>query len=168
MYRCSVWVGVARFLQATLVMAAVSIVSGAFETASAQSTLRVGVDEARIVPLVKSPATVVIGNPLIADVSVQNGNLMVVLGKNYGTTNIIALDGAGEEIANLALNVASSGQHEVSLHNGAARVSLNCAPMCETELNVGDYGDHYETIFKQVTGKKGLSEDSAQPAPEGE
>ncbi len=160
--------GVASLAKAVLGVVAVIMVSGAPGSVSAESILRVGVDEARIVPLVKSPATVVIGNPLIADVSVQNGNLLVVMGKNYGTTNIIALDGAGEEIANLPLNVGTSGNFEVSLHKGTERESLNCTPMCETELNVGDGGEHYEIIFKQITGKKALSEGSSEANPEGE
>lgn len=160
--------GMAGLVKAALGVVAVIIVFGSVERASAEGILRVGVDEARIVPLVKSPATVVIGNPLIADVSVQNGNLMVVMGKNYGTTNIIALDGAGEEIVNLPLNVGTSGQFEVSLHKGAERETLNCTPMCEFELNVGDGGEHFETIVKQITGKKALSEDSSDAAPEGE
>jgi Flp pilus assembly secretin CpaC len=36
-------------------------------------------------------AEVIIGNPTIADVSVQGGNLLVVTGKSFGVTNIISL-----------------------------------------------------------------------------
>ncbi len=168
MFRCSLWDSMAGLVKTAFGVVAVIIVSGALESGSAEGAGLVGVDEARGVPLVKSPATVIIGNPLIADVSVQNGNLMVVMGKNYGTTNIIALDGAGEEIINLPLNVTSSGQFEVSLHKGGARMTYNCAPMCETELNVGDDGDHFGVILKEVAGKKGLSEGSTDAGGEGE
>ena len=40
-------------------------------------------------------STIVVGNPLIADVAVQSGGLVVVTGKGYGTTNLIVLDRAG-------------------------------------------------------------------------
>ena len=36
-----------------------------------------------------------IGNPLIADASVQPGGIMVVTGKGYGVTNLVALDRDG-------------------------------------------------------------------------
>ena len=147
---------------AVLISLAVALV-GTSQTASAQSGLRVAVDEARIVPLVKAPVTVIVGNPAIADVSVQNGNLLVVMGKNYGTTNVIALDSAGEEIGNLSVNVATGGRFEVSLHRGSARTTLNCAPMCEEEMNVGDSVEQFDKIFKQTTGKMGLSDGTAQP-----
>ena len=40
-------------------------------------------------------STIVVGNPLIADVAVQSGGLVVVTGKGFGATNLIALDRAG-------------------------------------------------------------------------
>ena len=40
-------------------------------------------------------ATLVVGNPLIADVAVQSGGTMVVTGKSYGNTNLVALDRNG-------------------------------------------------------------------------
>ena len=33
-------------------------------------------------------ATIVIGNPLIADAALQAGGLLVITGKGYGTTNM--------------------------------------------------------------------------------
>ena len=40
-------------------------------------------------------ATIVIGNPLIADASLQPGGLLVITGKGYGSTNLLALDRSG-------------------------------------------------------------------------
>jgi len=123
---------------------------------SAETSVRVKADEARIVPLVASPSTVIVGNPSIADVSVQNGTLLVVMGRNYGSTNVIALNQAGEEIANFELSVTTSGVHEVSLFRGSARASYNCAPTCESELNVGDGEVTFNRILTQQTGKMGV------------
>jgi len=167
MSRRSVWDAAGRFIQAAIVMGTVIIASGALQPAAAQSNVRVGVDEGAVVPLVKSPAAVIVGNPLIADATVQNGNLLVVMGKNYGSTNIIALDGAGEEIANFGVNVGTSGNFEVSLHMGGERETLNCTPTCEYELNVGDGVVHFEETYKEITSKVGLS-DAGQQAPSGE
>src|SRR5207302_7516353 len=61
-------------------------------TKAAAADLGVTLDQARLVRLPERVATIVIGNPLIADAAVQSGGLMVITGKGYGITNIIALD----------------------------------------------------------------------------
>jgi ABC-type Fe3+-hydroxamate transport system substrate-binding protein len=47
----------------------------------------VTLDQSRLVKLPEKVATIVIGNPLIADASLQPGGVMVITGKGYGTTN---------------------------------------------------------------------------------
>jgi Flp pilus assembly secretin CpaC len=123
----------------------------------ADAMLRIEIDEAEIYPLSEPPATVIIGNPLVADATVHHGNLLVILGKNYGTTNVIVLDRDSREIANLALNVVTSGTHEVSLFQGSARSTLTCAPICEAELNVGDAAVQFDRIQTQIGTKAGLT-----------
>ena len=60
-----------------------------------QPPLAVMIDHARVVKLPERTQTVIVGNPIIADVTVQRNGIMVVTGKSYGVTNLIALDGAG-------------------------------------------------------------------------
>ena len=61
----------------------------------ADEKIVVHLDEATVIKLPDRTTTVVIGNPLIADISVQPGGLAVVTGKSYGATNIIIMDKAG-------------------------------------------------------------------------
>jgi len=138
-----------------------SIALSAGHAFSAETVIRVKVDEARIVPLVSSPATVIIGNPSVADASLQNGNLLVVMGRNYGSTNVIALNTSGDQIASFELNVVSSGTHELSLYRGSARASYNCAPRCEPKLNAGDHNGVFGNTLTQQTGKMGLATGAA-------
>lgn len=121
-----------------------------------RTALEVAVDEVHVARLGHVPQVVVVGNPLIADVVVDRNNVLLVTGRNYGTTNIIALDEAGREIAYYDVSVRTSGRNSVSLFRGTARLSLNCSPRCETELDVGDAGDHFDTIRGQVEAKSGL------------
>ena len=58
------------------------------------------VDQARIVKIPASAQTLVIGNPQIADVTLQNG-VMIVTGKGFGETNFIALDAVGNPVARI-------------------------------------------------------------------
>ena len=59
-------------------------------------SIAVNVDQAKLVKLPTRVSTIVVGNPLIADVTLQPGGLIVVTGKGYGATNFIAMDRAGE------------------------------------------------------------------------
>ena len=124
--------------------------------------MTIGVDEARIVRLNRSAGAIIVGNPLIADVAVQENGIIVVVGKNYGTTNLIALDQAGKELTSLDLTVRTSGRNAVSLFRGTGRHSLNCSPRCEMELDVGDEFPHFEGVGKSVSNKLELSSGVAE------
>ncbi len=49
-------------------------------------------DQAKLMRLPDRVSTIVIGNPSIADGTLQAGGLLVVTGKGYGTTNMMILD----------------------------------------------------------------------------
>ena len=62
------------------------------------------------IKLPEGATTIVVGNPLIADVSVQAGGLVVVTGKGYGTTNLVALDRTGATLMERELQVRGGGE----------------------------------------------------------
>ena len=72
-----------------------TLVPAAFPSPAAES-IAVAVDQAKLIRLPERVATIVVGNPLIADVSLQPGGMMVVTGKGYGATNVMALDQRGD------------------------------------------------------------------------
>ena len=59
--------------------------------AARANDLIVKYDQSQLLRLPRPAAAIIIGNPTIADVSVQGGNLLVVTGQSYGITNIIHL-----------------------------------------------------------------------------
>ena len=68
-----------------------------------EKTIYVDLDYARILRLPEGAQTLVIGNPLIADVTMlKNNRLMVVTGKSFGATNFIILDNSGSQVGNLS------------------------------------------------------------------
>jgi hypothetical protein len=152
------------FRQVAVALTFAVTAAAATTVAVAENAMRINVDEARVVQLASAPGTVIIGNPLIADAMVHSGNILVILGKNFGTTNVIVLDHDSEEIANLDLNVVTSGNNELSLYRGSGRVTYNCAPLCERELNVGDAQPAFEVTQDQI-GKKTGHSSSAVDAP---
>ena len=148
-------------------MAVACLVGGAPALAQdeARGAISVGKDEARNVRVTGEPRTIILGNPSIADVTIQNGGLLVLQGKSYGTTNIIVLDGDGSEIAHLDVNVVSSGSSELSLYLGSARVSSSCAPRCERELNIGDATDPFSATQAQISGKASIASGATAQIP---
>jgi hypothetical protein len=119
-------------------------------------------DHAKIQRLSQPAAAVIVGNPFVADVNVQGGRLLVITGKNYGTTNLIVLDSKGQEIANYKITVKTNGARKVTLHKGVQRHSLSCAPRCERELLVGDGAAEFKKIHKQIGDKSKLIKDGNQ------
>src|SRR5215212_7797751 len=70
--------------------------------------ISVGADFATIVKLPEGVQTVVVGNPLIADVSVQRGRHLLLIGRSPGITNLIVLGGAGTVILDKTIEVRTS------------------------------------------------------------
>ena len=112
-----------------LVSTALAIV--AIAPAWAASDLTVTMNQSKVVKLISAATTVVVGNPAIADVTMQDGTTAFVTGKSYGTTNIIAMDNNGRQIASFMVTVASETARTVTLMRGNQQISLSCAPRCE-------------------------------------
>ena len=115
-------------------------------------TLNVPMDEVRMVTFVKPVATVYIGNPMIADITVIDSRHVFVLGKAFGATNIIALDSNGHEIANNPLTVFGRTSNIVTLNRGGEQVTYACAASrCETAPLPGDDKSVFDDEMGQIT-----------------
>src|SRR5271157_2930783 len=83
--------------------------------------ISVTLDQAKITKLPPGTSTLIIGNPMIADVTMLKANgAMVVTGKGYGDTNLIALDSEGAVIVEKQLRVLPA-KSVVVLQNGTSR-----------------------------------------------
>jgi len=122
--------------------------------ARAADTLKVAVDQAVITKLPAHVTTIVIGNPLIADVTVQPGGLLVVTGKGYGSTNMIALDRTGAVVSERNIEVVGpQGGDIVVVYRGVNRESYSCAPGCERRITLGDAPEYFEATIQQATNR---------------
>src|SRR5664279_1966406 len=88
-----------------LVLALTGALLSAAATPVEADTITVAVDSAQIMKLPDKVATIVIGNPLIADATLQNGGILVVTGKGFGSTNMLALDRAGRVVMDKTVQV---------------------------------------------------------------
>ncbi|MGB7256518.1 MAG: pilus assembly protein N-terminal domain-containing protein [Pseudolabrys sp.] len=131
-------------------------------TAAKADTVNVMLDQARVMKLPERVATIVIGNPLIADASLQAGGILILTGKGYGSTNLVAFDRSGRIVLDKTVQVlGAEGGDIVVVYRGVERESYSCAPECERRLTLGDSQTYFNTTLQQGSVRSGL----AQAAP---
>jgi Flp pilus assembly secretin CpaC len=118
--------------------------------AAATETLTVELDQASIMKLPDQVATIVVGNPLIADVVLQSGGLVVVTGKAYGATNVVLLDRAGKILMERAIEVRSTRDNVVFVYRGTERETYSCVPKCERRITLGDSQNYFAATIGQA------------------
>ena len=129
---------------------------------AANNDVEVIIDEATLVRLDRPASEIVVGNPSIADVSVQSGRVLVVTGKSFGETNLIVMDADGKVVLNRRLIVQEPRIGFVTLYEGRARQTLHCAPHCTPPLVIGDNKEYFKTLGEQIKTKQSISQSSAQ------
>lgn len=132
-------------------------------TASADQ-VTVTLDQAKIVRMAAPAGTVIIGNPAIADATLQDAQTLVITGRAYGTTNLLVLDASGEPIADDQL-VVQAPTETVTVYRGAARASLSCSPVCQPTLVPGDAPDFFTAAQLQAAARAGNASGQAGNAP---
>jgi hypothetical protein len=140
------FLGTARYLMSCGALGA-AIACGCSPSYAAD--ISVILDRAKLVKLPDRVGTVVVGNPLIADVSVQPGGQMVVTGKGYGVTNIIALDRAGAILLEQTIEVQGPSDDVVVVYRGIERESYSCTPNCERRITLGDTPLYFDSTIAQ-------------------
>ena len=143
---------------ALCLVAAVGI-CGPFGAARA-ADISVILDQARLVKLPDRVTTIVVGNPAIADAAVQSGGWMVITGKGYGTTNIVALDRAGAILMEKTVEVQGP-QDVVVVYRGVEPNTYSCTPACQRRLTLGDGNNYFDAIAGQITARNGLAAGTA-------
>jgi Flp pilus assembly secretin CpaC len=113
-------------------------------------TIAVNVDQAKLVKLPTRVSTIVVGNPLIADVTLQTGGILVVTGKGYGATNFIAMDRSGEILIDRVIQVEGPTDQLVTVYRGVERESYSCMPVCQRRITLGDGENYFKSAMDQA------------------
>ena len=114
-------------------------------------------DQSQLLRLPRAVSSIIIGNSSIADVTVQDGNLLVITGKTFGVTNIIALDAEKNVIQDQRVVVKRDDVRTVNLSKGSVRQSYSCTPNCSPTLTIGDDKEYFETIQGHAAAKTTFS-----------
>lgn len=120
------WDRIGRTVIAT---AALTALAGA---ALAESGITVEMNQAKIVKLARPADTIVIGNPAIADASVQDSSTIVLTGRGFGVTNLVVLDQEGLPIVDERVIVSRQFDRSVRVYRRSQVQTLSCTPYCES------------------------------------
>ena len=120
--------------------------------------LNVEIDQSTLIKLDKPGTEIIVGNPAIADVTVQSRKLLVVTGKSAGLTNLLVLDGAGSLIYNKKVFVSSDKDRLVTVSKGVSRETYSCSPQCDPSLTPGDAATYFDPLAKEIRDKIGLTQ----------
>jgi Flp pilus assembly secretin CpaC len=131
------------------------------DDARASEMVTVNLDQAAVVKMPERVTTLIIGNPLIADVSLQAGGIMVVTGKGFGVTNVLALDRSGSILMEKAVQVRGPRDDVLVVHRGLQQESYSCAPNCERRITLGDAPGHFEAALNQTMVRNGSAQGQA-------
>lgn len=140
-------------------LAVVPCTAAAAAPAHAAAPIAIRLDRATLIKLPEQAATVVIGNPLIADLTVEPHGLGVITGKGYGATNFIVLDKEGAVLAEHTVEVTAPIDPTVVVYRGVTRQTYSCTPECERRFTLGDTGpDYFENSVDRDYFSKTLSQ----------
>jgi len=93
----------------------------------------VEINKTQIMHLPAPASAIVVGNTAIADVSVHSPNLLFIVGRGYGVTNMIVLNDLGQTIMEADIQVKNSNSNtgkRVMLVGQGWR-SYECSPFCQ-------------------------------------
>jgi len=149
-------------MKAGFALAAALITAGL--TSAMAETLNVRLDKAEIVRLETPASIIVVGNPMIADVTVESPTLLFLTGLAPGETNLVVFDNLGDPVAEYDLVVVGETDRHITVHrNVDVLTSFSCKPRCIEVVNPSDIERQRQF---SAPGDSDADVADAPPAPE--
>ena len=153
-----------RLHQSLLALLALLALGRAADAGEGKDPITVMIDRAKVMRISAPAATVVVGNPAIADASIQDRQTIVLTGKIVGITNLVILDAKGQLIADELINVEKPDRGYVTVQRGGSRFTYSCTPSCNNALEPGDVNEYFTQANTQMTTRSGMA--TASPPPQ--
>ena len=118
------------------------LLAGAAHQARARpaASLRVAIDKAEVVTVGETPAVALVANPKIADIVVEQGRLIFVIGKAPGETRLYVYGAGGHPLVERDVVVVPQADHAVTIIRATASTDYSCDPRCVALGPVPDAG----------------------------
>jgi hypothetical protein len=93
----------------------------------------------------------------------KNNNSMVITGKGFGQTNLIAIDAGGSIIEERQVRVLPA-RTVLVLQNGTSRISYACNPECMPTVQLGDDDKSFAEAGGQISTRNNYAAGATGPA----
>ena len=94
----------------------------------------VAIDHTTRINLRGTAASVIVGNPAVADVTVVDERTLFLSGRGYGVTEVVVLDPLGRTIWQGEVVVTAPTEGAVSVYRGSQVTEMACAQACSPSL----------------------------------
>lgn len=157
-----------RLLKALpLVLTLASFGAASAEEKLVEKHLNIDWQEAHIVKLDKAAASVIVGDPTIADVSLEDPNTVILFGKSPGETNLIVFDSNHKLVVSASVTVTPEVARHVSIIGpvgGAPNETLYaCGNRCVRILSPSDI-DFKATVSTQSSAAASTQQSASSTA----
>ncbi len=152
-----------RYVRSFAVAVTVAAGVGVYTTmpAAVAQDLIVKYDQSQLLRLSRPVAEIIVGNPAIAEITVQSNDMLIITGKTFGITNVIMLDADRNIIQDQRILVTRDEVRSLQLMKGTKRESYNCAPQCNPSLVIGDDPAYFGKTVASNTTKIRATETAA-------
>ena len=126
----------AALLAAALTFAPLTLAPLAAQARSGaeNGALNVEIDRSARIQLRGAAASVIVANPQIADVSVVDANTLFIVGKGYGVTEVVAVDGVGRTLFQREIVVSGGSTGSVRVWRGGQATDMTCGASCSPSV----------------------------------
>lgn len=127
--------------------------------------LRVMLDKAEVLPLSGNAAVVLVANPQIADVVLERGRLLFVLGKRAGETRLYVYGDKGQRLIERDILVVPHHERTVTITRGTRATDYGCEARCAPLGFSAGTGEAATSADGPVTAAVGQPATAAPAAP---
>nr|WP_314527707.1 pilus assembly protein N-terminal domain-containing protein [uncultured Brevundimonas sp.] len=116
------------------VLLAAALLAGPVVAKAQDGALNVEIDRSARVQLRGAAASIIVANPQIADVSIVDANTLFIVGKGYGVTEVVAVDGVGRTLFQREIVVSGGATGSVRVWRGAQATEMTCGASCSPSV----------------------------------
>ena len=143
----------------TLLVAASAVAT----SATADSTV-IHTSQSRRILLHGAAASVLVGDPAVADVTLLDAHSIILVGKSYGATDVLVLDRDGRTLFDSHVMVTAPDTGVVTIHRGVNTAEYSCSPRCQALAPPKDNGGASPSAGPPSTGAP-TNTPAAAPTP---
>jgi Flp pilus assembly secretin CpaC len=134
-----------------------------FQLSYAESII-VDIDFMRGLQFKKPAGQIILGNPIIADITVRDDKFIFISGKSPGRTNMLVYGRDGELTEQYILVVRDPNAYLTVFQGAENKSHFDCEPLCQRVLRIEDRGQDAEAQRGRVSAQIEMIDGRARQA----